>query len=264
MELDLYQVDAFADKVFSGNPAAVCPLSNWLDDDLMQSIASENNLAETAFFVKQGDHYNIRWFTPQVEVDLCGHATLASAHVLFQELAFNGDEIRFFSRTGELRVRRKGELLELDFPAQEAVAVDIPDGLLTALGLVNSGESVIACLFKDDYVVVLDDEQKLTDMQPDFNLLQQIDARGVIVTSRSADYDFVNRFFAPQVGINEDPVTGSAFTKLIPYWARELHKTTLTARQVSQRGGDVFCQLNGERVLIGGRAASYMQARISV
>lgn len=264
MKLDLYQVDAFAGKVFEGNPAAVCPLQQWLDDAVMQSIASENNLAETAFFVSENDGFYIRWFTPLAEVDLCGHATLATAYVLFNMLGYSESEIRFNSKSGVLSVSRQGNLLQLNFPAQNAVSCEVPTGLPEALGIAGPDQVITECLFKDDYVVVLENEQQLRALRPNFNLLGEFDARGVIVTSPSEDYDFVNRFFAPQVGINEDPVTGSAFTKLIPYWAERLQKANMKAKQVSERGGEVSCSLDGDRVLIAGQAICYMQAQIEI
>jgi PhzF family phenazine biosynthesis protein len=260
MKLDIYQVDAFASRVFSGNPAAVCPLEAWLDDALMQSIAAENNLAETAFFVPDEDSgFRIRWFTPTTEVNLCGHATLASAFVLFNELGHTSPEVVFKSRSGELRVCQSDQLLELDFPAQAVVPCPIPEGLESALGA-----KVFECYLGEDYLVVLDSEDAVKKLSPDFYALMNFEHRGVIVTARAAEYDFVNRFFGPNVGINEDPVTGSAFTQLIPYWAQRLGKATLTAKQVSSRGGEVFGQLVSERVLIAGAAALYMRGTIDI
>lgn len=259
MKLDLYQIDAFANHAFEGNPAAVVPLQEWLDDDLMQAIAEENNLAETAFFVEEAEGFHIRWFTPLTEVDLCGHATLASAFVLFQELGFSGSEVIFNSRSGPLIVRPRGELLEMDFPAQPCSPCEAPDGLYQALG-----QTAVECLQNEDYLVVLESQAQLQALTPNFPLLGELDLRGVIVTAPAEDYDFVNRFFAPNVGINEDPVTGSAFTKLVPYWANRLGKTQLQGKQVSSRGGEVSCELRGDRVLLAGRGVKYLQGTIQV
>lgn len=261
MNLNLYQIDAFADRVFAGNPAAVCPLETWLEDEVMQAIAAENNVAETAFYVPCGDDFEIRWFTPTVEVDLCGHATLASAYVLYEEQGFDQPSLRFHSKSGILQVSKKGNLFELDFPTQECEPCAIPEGMAAALGVKSD---IIECLGSDDYLVVLDTEQELMGLEPDFPELGKLQARGIIVTAASKQYDFVNRFFGPNVGINEDPVTGSAFTKLIPYWAKKLEKEVLTAKQVSPRGGEVFCQLLGDRVLISGHAKKYMQGMIEI
>jgi len=259
MELDLYQIDAFAEKVFEGNPAAVCPLEAWLPDSTMQAIAAENNLSETAFFVKEASGYHIRWFTPTAEVDLCGHATLASAHVLFHYLGHTRDDIHFDSKSGPLIVRKVGDLLEMDFPSQPPQACEVPTAMCKALGLMP-----VACLKSEDYLVVLDDEKAVAMAEPDMSMLKGLDRRGVIITARSDDHDFVVRFFAPKVGINEDPVTGSAYTQLVPYWAKMLGRNHFKARQISRRGGDVYCSLSGDRVLISGKAVTYMIGRIEV
>lgn len=265
MELNLYQVDAFAGSVFSGNPAAVVPLEQWLDDGVMQSIAAENNLAETAFFVQNGDNFQIRWFTPVAEVDLCGHATLASAFVLFNELNHDSNNIVFESKSGLLPVTKKTkqnsllELIELDFPSQNAIDCNAPKGLSEALGV-----EIKQCLHNEIFVVILEDEKQVHDLKPNFAQLLELDIRGVVVTAPSTSYDFVNRYFAPSVGINEDSVTGSAFTRLIPYWAKRLNKVTLFAKQISQRGGEVYCELDGERVKIAGTAVKYLQGKLSI
>jgi PhzF family phenazine biosynthesis protein len=259
MKIPFYQVDAFADKVFQGNPAAVCILDEWLSVSVMQSIAAENNLAETAFCVANENGYAIRWFTPQVEVDLCGHATLATAHVLFKELGVEQASISFQSNSGTLYVRRRRGLLELDFPAEKALLCAVPNGLSEALGV-----NISTCLKNVDYLVVLETEQMLIDLRPDFKQLQGLDARGVIVTAPSVKYDFVSRFFAPTVGVNEDPVTGSAFTKLIPYWAERLDKTSMQAKQISARGGEVHCDLAENRVLIAGNSVLYAKGEIII
>ncbi|MFT5612630.1 MAG: PhzF family phenazine biosynthesis protein [Polaribacter sp.] len=259
MKLNIYQIDAFANNVFEGNPAAVIALTEWLDDSLMQSIAAENNLAETAFFVKEEAGFRIRWFTPAVEVDLCGHATLASAYVLYQKLAYKGASLTFNSRSGPLTISQDAGRYVMDFPTQACQPCEVPNGLVEALAC-----EVNTCFNNEDYLVVLDTEQELLNLQPDFSRLAELDLRGVIVTAPSLKYDFVSRFFAPNVGINEDPVTGSAFTKLIPYWAQRLGKDMLSAKQVSQRGGEVFCQMRGDRVLIAGSAVSYLQGCIEI
>lgn len=259
MQLPLYQVDAFAAAPFTGNPAAVVPLERWLDDALMQAIALENNLSETAYFVPEGDAFNIRWFTPAAEVDLCGHATLATAWVLFNELGFAGDSIRFLSRSGELRVARDDDWLTLDFPAQPPVPVVRSPELVRGLG-----RAPAELLAAADYLAVFDDARQVAALRPDFSLLERLDRRGVIATAPGDDVDFVTRFFAPALAVPEDPVTGSAFTQLGPYWADRLGRSPLRARQISARGGEVICEPRGDRVLISGRAAAYLSGTITV
>ena len=254
--MTIYQVDAFTDKLFAGNPAAVCPLDKWLPEETMQNLAMENNLAETAFFVKQDDGtFHIRWFTPTVEVALCGHATLASAFVLFNELGFKDDLIRFQSKSGELRVSRNGDMITLDFPANEAKPVDPPAGILE--GLKISSATVYHAAW--DYMVVLDSQDAVEKLDPDFLTLGKVKSRGVIVTAKGNEVDFVSRCFYPQSGINEDPVTGSAHTIMTAYWSKELNKTRLTAKQLSRRGGDLLCELKGDRVLMSGKGRLYMK-----
>ncbi len=255
----LYQIDAFAEKVFEGNPAAVVPLQQWLPDELMQAIAAENNLAETAFFVEENSIYHIRWFTPVAEVKLCGHATLASAYVLFEFLAYEQSSISFMSLSGELNVTKQGELLTLDFPVQRPITCELPKALSQGLG-----KMPIACYENEDYLVVFDNEDDVLAIEPNHESLKQLKHRGVIVTVPSSDYDFVARFFAPKYGIDEDPVTGSAYTQLVPYWAKKTGKSQFTAKQVSKRGGQLWCELKEERVLISGHAALYMKAEITV
>ena len=250
MKLPLYQVDAFASRAFEGNPAAVCPLEAWLPDELMQAIAAENNLSETAFFVPEGDGYAIRWFTPEAEVELCGHATLASAFVVFNELGFEGDTVTFDSRSGPLPVTRDGDWLTLDFPAQPPEPVPVPAEVEAAFG----GTRPVECLRAADLLLVFDSAEQVRSASPDIGLLARVPARGIIITAADADYDFIARFFAPAVGIAEDPVTGSAYTQLAPYWASRTGKTRFRAKQVSRRGGEVQCELAGDRVLITGRA----------
>ncbi|KIC94077.1 PhzF family phenazine biosynthesis protein [Flavihumibacter solisilvae] len=255
----IYQVDAFTDKTFSGNPAAVCPFDQWPADELLQNIALENNLAETAFYVKKGDQYEIRWFTPAVEVDLCGHATLASAFVLFNQEGHNSDEILFHSpRSGELKVTRQGNLLTLNFPTDVYTRVELSHNLLNGFNL----KPVLALKGKTDYVLVFDKEDQVRNIQPHLDIIAQLDARGVIVTAKGDEVDFVSRFFAPQSGINEDPVTGSAHTTLTPYWAKNLGKNELTAIQLSPRKGYLQCRYLGDRVEISGQGKLYLTGEI--
>ena len=260
MQIPIFQVDAFAEQLFSGNPAAVCPLEQWLPTELMQKIAAENNLAETAFFTLGNRGYEIRWFTPTVEVDLCGHATLATAAVLFDRLSYRGDCIEFQSKSGPLKVRRYLQGLQLDFPAQQPSPIKTPENLEMALG--TSVKEVLAAV---DLVAVLDSEQAVAELTPDFKLLSQFPYRGVLVTAQaSGERDFVCRFFASQSGVDEDPVTGSAYTELAPYWANKFDKSELFARQLSARGGNVHCQLKGDRVLISGQVKHYLQGVIQI
>jgi len=264
MTLPLYQVDAFSAQPFAGNPAAVCPLAEWLPTETMQAIAAENNLAETAFFVsRSGKEYEIRWFTPAVEVELCGHATLASAHVLYQHLGFAGEEVVFHSQSGPLRVLRETDgRLTLDFPSRPPQPLTIhPDGLLDGLRA-----TPLQILAGPDLVAVFNTEAEVRAIQPNQTHLAEVPYRAVIVTAPAADEetDFVSRFFGPRVGVLEDPVTGSAHTTLIPYWAERLGKTELKARQVSARGGELWCELRGERVRISGFAVTYLKGEIEV
>lgn len=261
MKIQVYQVDAFSDHIFGGNPAAVVPLDEWLPDDVMQNIARENNLSETAFFVPEGAGYRIRWFTPTVEVNLCGHATLSAAHVLFTHLAFRGDVIRFSSVSGDLSVGRKGDVYLLDFPA------DVPQPVQAETLLLNCFDRPPSEIFKGkaDYLMVFEDQDYVRNVLPNLEAIETLDAEGVIITAPGTDdSDFVSRFFAPQLGIPEDPVTGSAHTLLVPYWSHRLGKKELFARQVSQRGGDLWCQMENDRALIGGRAVTYLRGEIEL
>jgi PhzF family phenazine biosynthesis protein len=261
MRIPLYQIDAFADRPFSGNPAAVCPLDAWLPADTMQAIAAENNLSETAFFVAEGDSYRLRWFTPSVEVDLCGHATLASAHVVFRYLRPERDRVIFHTENaGTLIVGREGDALVLDFPARPAVPCANSQTVTAALG-----KPPVALLASRDYLAVYDREDEIAALSPDFAALAALDRFGVIVTAPgSGGIDFVSRFFAPARGVPEDPVTGSAHCTLIPYWAARLGKTRLAARQLSRRGGMLHCELRGERVAIAGRSRLYLEGTIEI
>jgi PhzF family phenazine biosynthesis protein len=259
MHIPIYQIDAFTSSVFSGNPAAVCPLDQWLSDALLQSIAAENNLAETAFLVRRGDLYDLRWFTPTVEVDLCGHATLASAFVIFTELDTSSEVATFETRSGTLIVRQDGDMLAMDFPARPPEAIAAPEALVKALG-----GSPTAILSSRDYLVVYETEEEIRSLRPDMELLRTLDRQGVIVTAAGREADFVSRYFAPAAGIPEDPVTGSAHCTLTPYWADRLGKTRLRAHQVSARGGQLWCEHRGDRVIISGQAVKYLQGTISL
>lgn len=259
MKLPLYQVDAFASAVFEGNPAAVCPLEQWLDDDIMQQIAMENNLSETAFFVKQDEDYYLRWFTPTTEVDLCGHATLASAHVLFEHLGYEHELIQFSTNSGTLKVRKEDDQLTMDFPASDLNEAELPSFLEEAVGIPAKA------LYRDtDYLYIVENEAQVRDLDPDIPLLEKADVRGIIVTAPGDEADFVSRFFAPAAGVDEDPVTGSAHTMLTPYWSNRLGKDELTGRQVSQRGGTVYCHQVGDRVELSGQACTFMQGKITI
>jgi PhzF family phenazine biosynthesis protein len=261
MKFKIYQVDAFAEKVFEGNPAAVVPLKEWPEEVVMQQIAAENNLSETAFFVQKDNVVEIRWFTPTVEVDLCGHATLATAHVLYQHEGFKGNEIRFHShRTGALAVRQTEAGLQLDFPVDQLVQVPLTDELTA--GVMPKPQEIWKG--KSDYLFVYEKESDISDLNYDLNQIAKIDARGIVVTAPGMEKDFVSRFFGPQSGVPEDPVTGSAHTSLMPYWAKVLGKQTLTARQISQRGGNLICTLSGDRVLISGKAITYLVGEIQL
>ena len=257
MKIPLFQVDAFTAELFKGNPAAVCPLPEWLPDPLLQSIAAENNLSETAFFVRRGSRYELRWFTPAVEVDLCGHATLASAFVIFQRQEPDAEEAVFDTRSGELRVRRQGELLAMDFPARPPSPCAEPPGLAEALGA-----SPREVWRSRDLLAVFDSEAAVRELAPKFDLLRRLDTFAVIVTAPGEQVDFVSRFFAPRAGVDEDPVTGSAHCTLVPYWAGRLAKSELHARQVSHRGGELWCEDHGARVTIKGRCVLYLEGHI--
>ena len=259
MELTLYQIDAFTDKVFKGNPAAVCPLKGWLADADLQAVAEENNLSETAFYVPAEAGFHLRWFTPKVEVDLCGHATLATAFVIFNILNYADDTIKFETRSGELTVTKRNDLLVMDFPSQPAKPCATPELLVKGLG-----KAPIEVLSSDDYMAVYKDEKDVVALKPNFDALAKLDSRGVIATAPGKDLDFVSRFFAPGHGINEDPVTGSAHCTLTPYWAGKLNKTKLSARQVSKRTGYIECELKGNRVFLSGKAVKYMEGRVTI
>jgi len=259
MKLKMYQIDAFASKVFEGNPAAICPLNEWLDDSIMQNIAMENNLSETAFFVKSANEYSIRWFTPNKEVNLCGHATLASAYVIFNILEEASDSIVFNSKSGPLYVSKDAELITMNFPAEPPVLCDTPQAIIDAFK--KEPVEVLKCV---DYIVVFDDYEDLEQLTPNLEALKALDLRGVSITKKDKKYDFVSRFFAPNYGIDEDSVTGSAYTQLMPYWSDKLKKNSLHSKQVSSRGGELYCEIKSDRVYISGRAVFYLKAEIEI
>lgn len=261
MKLQIFQVDAFTNKIFGGNPAAVVPLEKWLDDETLQNIAAENNLSETAFFVPKGDKFHLRWFTPVVEVELCGHATLATSHVLFNHLGYTKPQIVFESMSGDLTVTREGDLITLNFPSTPLREVIGSKVLYQALGIERCETHQ-----SDDTLVVLESEEAVQNVKPNFSLLSEVDARGIIITAKSEreNVDFVSRFFAPAVGINEDPVTGSAHTKLIPFWAKRLGKNILHAEQISKRLGKLTCEFKQDRVDISGKAKTFLEGSIFI
>lgn len=260
-KIKIYQVDAFTSQLFKGNPAAVCPLDHWLHDHTLQHIAMENNLSETAYLVNDSDGYHIRWFTPSKEVDLCGHATLASAHVLYQHLDFHGPSILFHSRSGRLVVDKEGDQLEMDFPADEIIPAKPSNFLIQGLNIPYPREVFEGV---SDVMVVLDSEEAVRKISPDFKQLAAVDKRGIIVTAPGDQVDFVSRCFYPAYGINEDPVTGSAHTTMVPYWATRLEKDQLTAQQLSHRGGELVCVHSGNRVKLKGQAITYMEGEITL
>ena len=257
LKIPVYQVDAFASRVFSGNPAAICPLKKWLPDEQMQAIATENNLANTAFFVPNQDGYDLRWFTPTVEVALCGHATLASAFIIFHDLAPAAKSVRFETKGGALIVTRDGDLLSMDFPSRPPTACELSSELGAMLG--SQPEAIMKAR---DYMAVYASEEDVKKVAPDLDKLKQMDTFGLIVTAPGKQVDFVSRFFAPAQGVPEDSVTGSAHGTLIPYWSKRLGKKKLHAQQVSARGGELWCEDRGERVSISGRAIRFLEGSI--
>ncbi len=262
MKVPFYQIDAFTDTLFGGNPAGVCVLDQWLGTDVLQKIAAENFLPETAFFIPITENkFHLRWFTPELEMDLCGHATLATSHALFNYLGVTEDELRFDSRSGELVVSRKGDLLTLDFPSRKPSPIATPEILEKGMGQASMG-----CYKSRDYVLVYESEQIVRSLKPDQVLLSKLDCGvgGIIATAKGNSVDFVSRFFTPNASIFEDPVTGSAHCSLIPFWAERLNKTEMVALQVSQRQGKLFCKLEGERVKISGYCKTYLEGSIHV
>ena len=262
MQIPYFQINAFTTNSFGGNPAGVCILPAWLPDHTLKAIAAENDLSETAFLVPRDDFFELRWFTPAVEVDLCGHATLASAFALFFEQNYKSDTVRFTTRSGWLSATKLNDRVELDFPARPPTPCAAPEELLTGLG-----HKPAEVLRSRDYLAVFDSPQEVAALKPDFDLLRQLDALGIIVTARdqeSKKVDFISRFFAPAAGVDEDPVTGSAHCTLIPFWAERLGKKELFAKQISRRGGELFCRLAGERVGIAGHAVVYLRGELQV
>lgn len=261
MKIPIYQIDAFTDKMFEGNPAAVCPLEKWPERNLMQNIAAENNLSETAFFVRSEEGYDMRWFTPTTEVDLCGHGTLAAGHVLFNHLEYKEEYIRFFTRSGRISVKKESDMIIMNFPSRIAEPIDAPEDLLEGLNLETPPVKVLKDM---NYLVVLETSEQVKQVKPNFGVLSNINYAGIICTAPGNNHDFVSRYFAPYIGIYEDPATGSTHTTLTSYWAKELGKKELTARQVSRRGGTLFCKYLGERTEIGGKTKTYMKGEIDV
>ncbi|MEI6166311.1 MAG: PhzF family phenazine biosynthesis protein [bacterium] len=260
MKIPYYQLDAFAEERFKGNPAGVCFLPRtWLPDGVMQKIAAENGVSETAFVLREGEGYGLRWFSPTMEVDLCGHATLATAHAIFFETGLDAESITFTTRSGDVSVARVEDMLVLDFPARPPVRCEPPSGVEFGLGTMPQ-----EIWRARDYLVVFETEADVTSLQPDFEKLREWDGLGVIATAPGDAVDFVSRFFAPKAGLNEDPVTGSAHATLIPYWARRLKKKELHALQISARGGELFCQDEGDRVKIGGYAVTYLRGELDI
>ena len=260
IEIPIYIIDAFTDKRFSGNPAAVCPLSEWLEDDVLQSIASENNLSETAFFVKDKDIYNLRWFTPEVEVSICGHATLASAHVIFEHLNYEGSEIVFETKSGRLAVKKKKDVLLMDFPTIDTSPIEIPETLIQSLGA-KPKEVLLGSWL---YLAVFENESEIKTLTPDFSLMAKLNKAVVVTAKGNNSADFVSRCFSPDVGIPEDPVTGASHCALVPYWAGKLKKTHFHALQLSKRGGELYCEYLDDRVIIGGKAVTFSIGRITL
>jgi PhzF family phenazine biosynthesis protein len=259
MKIPIYQIDAFTDERFRGNPAAVCILQEWLPDETMQKIAAENNLAETAFVVSKKNSFELRWFTPKTEVDLCGHATLATAYAFKEHLDYQHDEIDFKTKSGILKIIFGGDFISMIFPRRPPEICKAPEELLRGINV-----QPVEVLKSRDFLVILDAEEDVIQLKPDFEKLKSVDALGVIVTAKGRDADFVSRFFAPKVGINEDPVTGSSHSTLIPYWSKKLSKNKLVALQLSERGGKLFCEDLGDKVKIAGKAVTYLTGEITV
>lgn len=260
MIIDIYQVDAFTTTILKGNPAAVCLLNDWLSDQLMQNIANENNLAETVFITQKNNQYHLRWFTPTTEVDLCGHATLAAAHVLFKELNLNLPEVQFETRSGVLKVKQTELGYELNLPLDYYRELERYDDIVRAFGIIPTA----VYRGREDVMVVVENQQQVQNVTPNINAVEEINARGVIITAPGIDCDFVSRFFAPQTGIIEDHVTGSAHTTLAPYWSKQLTKNELYAKQLSKRGGELYCTIQNNRLLLSGSAVTYMHGKINL
>jgi PhzF family phenazine biosynthesis protein len=260
MQLKIFQVDAFTNQLFGGNPAAVVPLEKWPADEILQNIAAENNLSETAFFIRNQGRFDLRWFTPTTEVKLCGHATLAAAHVLWQQMGYQTEEISFQTHSGLLLVKKEGDFYTLDFPTDKLEKVELPEIVSASLDVAP----LETFKGREDYLVVLESEDAVASLKPNFQILGKLEARGVIATAPGRETDFVSRCFFPFFGIDEDPVTGSAHTTLTPYWAKRLEKPTLTARQISKRGGALQCRLEGDRTYITGQAVTFLIGTITI
>lgn len=256
----IYQVDAFTNEFFKGNPAAVCPLKEWISDDLMQSIAEENNLSETVFFVKNENEFEIRWFTPNSEIDLCGHATLAAGHIIYSKMNYNKDMVKFISKSGVLTLKKKEDWYTLNFPSEEISEIEKPNILEKALNC--TVQKIYQGRWK--YLIELQSESEVRNLQPNFELLSKLDSNGIIVTAKGEKVDFVSRFFAPKLGIDEDPVTGSAHTLLIPHWAGKLNKIKLEALQLSKRSGFLKCEYLNDRVEMSGQAITYLEGNLTI
>jgi len=261
MKLTMYQVDAFTEKLFCGNPAAIVPLEKWIDDEIMQKIAMENNLAETGFFVaKGGNEFDIRWFTPALEINLCGHATLGSAFILYNKMGYKNDKIVFHSKSGPLTVTRNDKHILMDFPSWKPERIsDYPEELLQSLG----DPSILGVYLNREYIIELENEDAVKKIDPDFTVMKKA-GKMVIVTAAGDKVDFVSRFFGPTAGIDEDPVTGSAHSQLIPFWSEKLGKDKMQAKQLSKRGGDIYCEQKGERVIMGGNCVFYLEGQITI
>ncbi len=261
MKLTIYQVDAFAENVFGGNPAAIIPLQDWLDDGLMQKIAMENNLSETAYFVKTDTGYHIRWFTPTFEIDLCGHATLASAYIIKNFIEPHLAEINFTTqKAGILKAMAKDGMHTLDFPSRMPQPAEAPDKLLKSLNMT----AAVEVLKSRDYFIVLPNEDAVKNAEPDFSLMKEVETVGVIITAKGQSADVVSRCFYPRAGIPEDPVTGSAHCNIVPYWCEKLGKKKIFCKQISSRGGDLYCELTGDRVLMSGKCVLFLQGEINI
>ncbi len=261
MQIPIFQIDTFTDKVLSGNPAAVCPLPSWLDDDVMQAIAAENNLSETAFFTQLSGKFQLRWFTPNVEVALCGHATLAAGEVVLTDIEPDRNSVEFETKSGTLTVSRIDDLFEMNFPVRPVDNITAPMDLINGLGI-----NPIKVLAGDDYIAIYSTPQEVLDLNPDLSLLCKLDRRGVVVTAPDdlKDFDYVLRFFAPKNAVPEDPVTGNVQTELVPYWSGELGKKRLSVRQLSSRGGVMVCENLGSRISIKGQCVRYFEGEITL
>jgi len=259
LKIPFYQIDAFTNEQFKGNPAGVCPLEEWIEDELMQNIAAENNLSETAFFVKKGNDYELRWFTPKGEIDLCGHATLATAYVIFNYLHEDLNKIRFSTKSGILEVTRKDNLLTMIFPSRKGEKCSVPEALVKGLGKMPR-----EVYRSRDYMAVFDKEEDILSLRLNMDELKKLDGAGVIVTAKGNEVDFVSRFFAPKLGVDEDPVTGSAHCTLVPYWKDVLNKKEFVAHQLSERGGKLYCKDLGDMIEISGEAVAYLEGYIFI